>query len=182
MKLNRLEAHDRLKHFLADQSESIYQGAEDCLKRNPLSLAIQEKCPYLYIFAHPRTADDGVTKVMYWQPRLSIPSAQTNSYLFRAVSKTDIVEVIWMIPPREHWEQYKKGNITESNWCRWSIEMFQKDDSRKQLEKPHPEDLSESICQLIMKNIINEHREQLEENKRFKAVYHLQKEETNEII
>src|SRR6185436_5338043 len=121
MKLNRLETHDRLQHFVKDQSQNIFLGAEQCLKDNPLSLAIQEKSPYVYLFAHPRTADDGVTKVMYWDPRLSIPEAQTNSYLFRAISKTDTIEVIWLIPPREMWPQYDMGKVTESNEVAWSI-------------------------------------------------------------
>ena len=107
MKVNVLEAHDRLKHLIKDQSANIFQGAEDCLKKNPLSLAIQEKSPYLYIFAHPRTADDGVNKRLFWQPRLSIPESQSNSYLFRAISHTDLIEVVWMIPPKELWGQLK---------------------------------------------------------------------------
>src|SRR5215470_6737494 len=88
MKLNRLETHDRLQHFVQDQSKNIWQGADDCMKRNPLSLALQDRSPYIYIFAHPRTADDGVTKRMLWQPRLTKPQAQSNSYLFRAKSNS----------------------------------------------------------------------------------------------
>src|SRR5579863_4273753 len=99
MKINRLETHDRYQHFIKDQSETIFQGAEKCLKENPLSIAIQEKSPYIYIWAHPRTAEDGVNKRMLWQPRLSIPEPQTNSYLFRATSKTDLIEVVWILPP-----------------------------------------------------------------------------------
>ncbi len=159
MKIERLETHDRLEHLIKDQSANVFHGAEDCLKKNPLSLALQDKCPYIYIFAHPRTADDGVTKVMYWQPRLSIPEAQTNSYLFRAISKTDNIEVIWMIPPREHWEQYKKGNITESNLCRWSIGMFQNAETRKVLEQPDPDDLPEEATRNIMKKVLQDHEE-----------------------
>src|SRR6185503_3789607 len=98
MKLNVLETHDRLKHLIKDQSANVFQGAEDCLKKNPLSLSIQEKSPYVYLFAHPRTADDGVNKRLLWDPRLSIPEAQTNSYLFRAISHSDIIEVVWMLP------------------------------------------------------------------------------------
>jgi len=156
MKIERLETHDRLKHLIKDQSANIFHGAEDCLKKNPLSLALQDKSPYIYIFAHPRTADDGVNKVMYWQPRLSIPEAQTNSYLFRAISKTDIIEVIWMIPPREHWEQYKKDNITDSNICRWSIAMLL--NNKKKLEQPHPDDISEDSQKYIMQAIIQDHK------------------------
>src|ERR1700751_4609356 len=115
MKVNVFEAHDRLLHFKKDQEINIFQGAEDCLKKNPDSLAIQEKSPYVYLFAHPRTDEDGVTKRMIWQARLSIPKAQTNSYLFRAISKSDIIQIVWLLPPREMWSQYTQGKVTESN-------------------------------------------------------------------
>ena len=159
MKLNRLETHDRLQHLVKDQTANIWQGAEDCLKKNPLSLAIQEKSPYLYIFAHPRTADDGVTKVLYWQPRLGMPEAQTNSYLFRAISKTDIIEVCWIIPSKEMWKQYRQGNVTESNWALWSINRFIH--NKKEMEKPHPDDYPEERGKVILKAIIDEHRQKL---------------------
>ena len=155
MKVNVLEAHDRLKYLIEDQSANIFKGAEDCLKTNPLSLAIQEKCHYVYIFAHPRTADDGINKRLLWQPRLSIPEAQTNSYLFRAQSHTDIIEVIWILPPRELWNQYNEGNVTEDNWARWSINLFKED--KKSLERAHTDDLPEEKTKSIMKQIIDEH-------------------------
>ncbi len=154
MKINRLETHDRLQHFVKDQSANIFQGAEDCLKKNPDSLSIQEKSPYVYIFAHPRTNDDGVTKRMIWQPRLSIPEAQSNSYLFRALSNTDIIEVVWLLPPREMWSQYEKGNVTENAEVAWSIEMFK--GCRSLLEKPHPDDMPEERARLILKAIVDE--------------------------
>ncbi len=154
MKVNRLETHDRLQHLIKDQSQNIFQGAEDCLKKNPLSLALQEKCHYIYIFAHARTHDDGVNKVMYWDPRLSIPTPETNSYLFRAISNTDTIEVCWIIPPREMWDQYKKGNVTESNWALWSIDQFQK--NRKALSNPHPDDLPEEKARFILKAVVDE--------------------------
>ncbi len=158
MKLNVLETHDRLQHFIKDQSESIYQGANDCLKKNPLSLALQEKAPYIYIWAHPRTNDDA-NKVMFWQPRLSKPEAQTNSYLFRAISKTDLIEICWMIPPREQWDAYLKGKVTESNWTLWSINQFKT--NRKALEQPISDDLSEASAANIMRQVIKEHIEKL---------------------
>ena len=163
MKINRLEAHDRLQYFIKDQSVNIWQGAEDCLKKNPLSLAIQEKSPYVYIFAHPRTHDDGVNKVMFWDPRLSIPEAQENSYLFRATSKTDLIEICWMLPPREMWKQYDKGKVTESNWCFWSINQFKT--NKKSLEKPHPEDMTEEHARQIMRQIVNEHLASIRQRK-----------------
>jgi len=168
MKLNRLETHDRLQHFVKDQSQNIFLGAEQCLKDNPLSLAIQEKSPYVYLFAHPRTADDGVTKVMYWDPRLSIPEAQTNSYLFRAISKTDTIEVIWLIPPREMWPQYDMGKVTESNEVAWSINQFKH--NRKELEKSHPDDLPEERARLILKAIVDEKLQEIRSKRVISAV------------
>ena len=141
MKINRLETHDRLQKLQEEQAINLAQGVEDCLKKNPLSLILQDNAPYIYIFAHPRTADDGITKRMLWQPRLSRPLPQTNSYLFRAQSKTDVLEVCWMIPPRELWPQYEKGKVTENEIVCWSIDQFK--NKRKELELPHPEDISE---------------------------------------
>ncbi len=154
MKLNRLETHDRLEHFVEEQSINISQGACDCLKKNSLSIALQEKSPYIYIFAHPRTSDDGVTKKMFWQPRLTKPNPQTNSYLFRAKSKTDIMEVCWLLPPSTMWKQYKKGNVTEHEWVRWSVDQFT--NNRVKMGKPEPDDFSDERCKQIYKMIAKE--------------------------
>ncbi len=151
MKINRLETHDRLQHLKKDQALNLSQGCEDCLKRNSLSLSLQHHSPYIYIFAHPRTSDDGVTKRMLWQARLSRPSAQTNSYLFRAQSHSDIVEVCWMIPPMEMWDQYRKGNITENETVLWSINQYM--NNRTGLETSHPEDLPEERQRYIYRTI-----------------------------
>lgn len=159
MKINRLETHDRLLSFKKDQSENVFKGAEECLKKNPLSLAIQEKCPYVYIFAHPRTDDDGVTKRMLWQPRISKPLPQTNSYLFRAQSKTDIIEVCWILPDRQMWDQYKKENVTSSQDVEWSINQYKY--HKEQLAKVHEDDLSEEMQKNIMRKIIAEHKENI---------------------
>lgn len=151
MKLNILEAHDRQKHLMKDQAINISKGVEDCLKKNPLSLSLQEYSPYVYIFAHPRTLEDGATKVMYYQPRLTKPEAQTNSYLFRAVSGTDIVEVCWLLPAKELWGQHKKGNVTESEIVEWSIAQFKT--NKKALEAPDHEDLSDDRVRAIYTQI-----------------------------
>lgn len=94
MKVDRLETHDRLEHLVQDQSNVIFQGAEDCLKVNSLSLALQQHSDYVYLFAHVRTSDDGFSKRILWQPRLTKPKAQTNSFLFRAIPKTGEIEVV----------------------------------------------------------------------------------------
>jgi hypothetical protein len=151
MKLNRLETHDRLEHLIKDQSANIFQGADDCMKRNPLSLQMQEKSPYVYLFAHPRTADDGVTKVMYWQPRLTKPPAQENSYLFRAISNTDTIEIKWLIPPQELWKQYTRNNVTENELVLWSINQLKY--NKEDLEKPEHDDLSDKRISEIYRDI-----------------------------
>ncbi len=151
MKIDRLETHDRLQHFIKEQSINIFNGAESCLKYNGLSLAMQDRSPYVYLFAHPRTADDGVTKVMYWQPRLTKPEAQTNSYLFRAKSKTDLIEVCWLLPPQETWNQYKKGNVTENELVLWSISQYLY--NRNDLQRSHEEDLTDPEIKSIYSEI-----------------------------
>lgn len=165
MKLSRLETHDRLLHLKKDQSLNISQGAEDCMKKNALSLALQEKSPYIYIFAHPRTAEDGVNKRMLWQPRLSKPEAQENSYLFRAQSKTDIIEVCWLIPPKDMWKQYQKGNVTEHEVVNWSINQLL--NNKKGLELPDPDDMPETQAKTILKRVIQEKMEEI----RIKKMY-----------
>jgi hypothetical protein len=154
MKVNILEAHDRLKYLIKDQSKAIFEGAEACLKKNPNSLFYQTRSPYIYIFAHPRTDDEGRgDKRMLWQPRLMKPAPQTNSYLFRALSHTDIIETIWLLPPEELWKQYRDGNIAENADVLCSIDNYLY--ARKQLGAPHPDDLPEERCRLILKELID---------------------------
>ncbi len=154
MKLNRLETHDRLLHFKKDQALNLSQGFDDCLKRNPLSLALQDRSPYVYIYAHPRTADDGVSKRMIFQPRLKKPvNAETNSYLCRAKSKTDELEVVWLLPPRETWAQFEKGKVTEDDNVMYSINMYMND--KKKLEEEDPEDLPDHTVRAIYTEIKN---------------------------
>lgn len=162
MKINRLEAHDRLGHLRSDQSINVSKGAEDCLKKNSLSLKLQEKSPYIYLFAHPRTCDDGVTKKMFWQPRLTKPKPQTNSYLFRAISNSDTIEICWLLPPREMWSQYEDGKVTANPDVMWSIDQFV--NHRAALEKSDPEDLSEAKAKSIYLEVAKE----MDQEKMFK--------------
>jgi hypothetical protein len=165
MKLNRLETHDRLEHFKQDQALNIFQGAEDCLKKNRLSIGLQQYSPYIYIFAHPRTAEDGITKRMLWQPRLHRPKMQTNSYLFRAKSNSNELEICWLLPPRETWEQYRTGNVTEHELVNWSINMFC--NYRQLCEIPHAEDLSDERSRQIYITVATE----IEQEKRMEKLY-----------
>jgi len=154
MKIERLETHDRLLHFVKNQEQNVFEGVNECLTKNELALQLQQYAHYIYIFAHPRTADDGFTKRMLWQPRLTKPSAQTNSYLFRVKSNSDICEICWLLPPREMWSQYTKGKVCESNWTAWSIDMFKH--HRGELEKPFQDDLTDDDAKRIYLKILNE--------------------------
>lgn len=168
MKIHRLEAHDRLLHLKKDQSLNISQGAEDCLKKNNLSLALQEKSSYIYLFAHPRTADDGVTKKMYWQPRLTKPEPQTNSYLFRAKSHTDVMEVCWLLPPEEMWDAYKLGNVTQHEIVLWSIRYFK--ENKIGMKAAEPDDLSDEECRAIYRQVIDELRQDALRKRNMQAI------------
>lgn len=141
MKVDILDAHDRLEHLKKNQSDNMIEGLEECRLKNPNAISMQEHFPYIYIFCHPRTAEDGATKRMLWQPRLMKPRPQTNSYCFRLISKTDLVEIIWMLPPRELWSQYESGNLLENENISVSIDNFLH--HRKELAQPHQDDWTE---------------------------------------
>ncbi len=144
LKLNRLDAHDRLLH-VQKQSQGIDECCQDLINKRPFG-----NHPF-YIFAHARTEPDGATKRLIWQPRLTKPSAQTNSMLFKAYPGSDTIKVIWMIPAREMWPQYKKGNITHSEIVNESIAKYIA--NRKELEAPEADDLSESQIDAIYREI-----------------------------
>jgi len=144
MKINPLDAHDRLGHF-QKQGLNISECCQDLINKRPFG-----ENPF-YIFAHARTADDGVTKIIIWQPRLTKPEAQTNSMLFKAYPGTDNVKVIWMIPAREMWNQFEKGNLTESKIVTESIYDFRH--NRRKLESSEPDDLSEEQINKIYEDI-----------------------------
>ena len=132
MKINRLDAHDRFSYLMETQSQEITECCEDLIKKRPFGDRD------FYIFAHPRTEDDGSNKRLIWQPRILKPSAQTNSMLFRADILTGDIDVIWIIPPVELWDSYIKNNLTESCVVSLSIDAFKND--RAKLEAPHPDD------------------------------------------
>jgi len=155
-KLNLFETHDRLEHFKKDQHNIIFEGAEECLKKNPDSLALQEKCPYIYLFAHPRLDDDGIRTRLLWQPRLTKPKAQSNSFLFRAISNTDVLEVCWLIPPPELWPQYQRGQIAEDPTVLWSINMFL--NNKAELEAPAHDDWPDKKIARIWEDYIKSTR------------------------
>jgi hypothetical protein len=134
MKLNRLETHDRFKHFTG-QDFDIGACCQNLIDQRPFG-----NHPF-YIFAHPRTNEDGVSKRLIWQPRLTRPTPQTNSMLFKAYPGTDTVKVIWMIPDSAMWSQYQKGNVTANETIMQSINDFK--NNREALARKEPDDLQD---------------------------------------
>lgn len=144
MKLNRLETHDRLKHF-TKQSFDIAECCQDMINKRPFG-----NHPF-YIFAHARTEEDGVTKRLIWQPRLTKPRSQSNSMLFKAYPGTDVLKVLWMIPAEELWGQYGKGLMTENKIVSESIHDFKH--NRAKLDRKEDDDLTDDQIDSIYKNI-----------------------------
>lgn len=175
MKVNRLETHDRLLEF-GKQSDYISRGCQDCIANRPKEY---QDYPF-YIFAHKRTIEmderisifnedlwhfrispnynrrymslqDVPTHRMIWEPRLTKPKSQTNSMLFKAYPPGDNIKIIWIIPERELWEQYTKGNMTEHGIVVESINLFQK--NKEELEKKEQDDLPDQKIVQIMSEI-----------------------------
>ena len=147
MQIDILDAHDRYKLF-TKQSFDIGECCQDLIDKRPFG-----RNPF-YIFAHARTDDDGVTKRLIWQPRLTKPKAQTNSMLFKAYPGTDKIKVIWMIPAREMWSQYAKGLITESKIIWESIDAFE--NNRQKLEAKEDDDLTDAEIDAVYREIATE--------------------------
>lgn len=174
MKIDRLDAHDRLKQFTT-QNVDIGQYCQNIINQRPFG-----NTPYLYIFAHARTLgmDERINmwnedlqrslcdithkriyasfeqvpeKKIIWQPRLTKPKAQTNSMLFKGYPGTDQVRVIWIIPARELWEQYEKGNLTASDIVKESIDNYQ--NHRSKLEAIEDDDLSDQAADAIYREL-----------------------------
>lgn len=144
MKINRLDAHDRYKQFTKSNFD-IAECCQDLIDKRPFG-----DHPF-YIFAHARTDEDGTTKRLIWQPRLTKPKAQTNSMLFKAYPGTDIIKVIWMIPARELWGQYGKGLLTENKTVSDSIHDFQF--NRKKLEEKEDDDMTDEQVDAVYKEM-----------------------------
>lgn len=133
MKLNHLDAHDRYENFI-QQSFDISECCQDLLNKRPFG-----DIPF-YAFAHARTEEDGVTKRLVWQPRLTKPQAQENSMLFK-LYQPDIVKVIWMIPAKELWANFERGKMTQNQLIWESIVKFRSD--KKKLEAKEDDDLTD---------------------------------------
>lgn len=145
MKLNKLDTHDRLEYF-TKQSFNIAECCQDIIDKRPFG-----EVPF-YIFAHTRTDDNNAgIKRLIWQPRLTKPTAQTNSMLFKVYPGTDNVKIIWMIPAKELWPQFEKGLMMQNKTVLNSINAYK--NNREALEEPEADDLNDEQINDIYKNI-----------------------------
>lgn len=161
MKVDILEAHDRYKHFTTKHHD-ITECCDDLIKQRPFGDYA------FYIFAHPRTLgmderfklftsgkyksmEEVPEKTLIWQPRLTKPKAQTNSMLFKGYPGSDTIKILWIIPPREMWGQYQKGNVTESTTILDSINNFEH--HREELEKKESDDFNDEQINAIYNEI-----------------------------
>lgn len=140
LNIDRLDAHDRLEHY-KKQDFDIEACCQDLLDKRPFG-----DYPF-YMFAHFRTDDDGITKRLIWQPRLTKPFAQTNSMLFKGYPGTDIIKIIWIIPARELWPNFQAGQMTENKIISESIHDFEH--NRSKLEAKEDDDLSDETIDRI---------------------------------
>lgn len=144
MKINRLDAHDRLQHFTKQQFD-IGECCQDLIAKRPFGDHA------FYIFAHTRTDEDGVTKRLIWQPRLTKPKAQTNSMLFKVKPGSDNVRVIWMIPAPEMWKNFQSDQLTANETILKSINDFRY--NREKLEEREADDLTDAQIDEIYRDI-----------------------------
>ena len=175
MKITRGDAHDRYS-FFKQHDFDIAACCQNLIDQRPFGDHA------FYIFAHARTIgldekiklyssgkyetlDKVPEKTIIWQPRLTKPSAQTNSMLFKAYPGSDNIKIIWIIPPKELWEQYKKGNMTENETIVVSIHDFE--NHRDRLEAKEEDDLSDEAINQIYKEISGSIKGK---NGRFRAV------------
>jgi len=174
MKVDILDAHDRFTYLHADKHHaSIGECCQNIIDQRPFG------SHDFYIFAHKReigldervamfaelyaqgkviSIDQVPSHRILWQPRLTKPKAQTNSMLFKAYVGTDQVKVIWIIPEREMWEQYKKGNITESKVIVESIHDFEH--NRAKLEAKEDDDLPDEVIDNIYRAMATHAKQQ----------------------
>ena len=171
MKVSLGDAYDRSQYF-KQQADYISKGCQDCFNNRPDEFANH---PF-YIFAHKReinlderialfnqdqinfmsdarkprlwrSLEEVPSTRLIWSPRLTKPSPQTNSMLFKAYPPGDNIRVIWMIPDREMWGQYKKGNLTENKIVVESIYDFE--NHREKLGAKENDDLPDEEVKRI---------------------------------
>lgn len=161
MKITRSDAHDRFS-FYQKQDSNIAECCQSLINQRPFGEHA------FYIFAHARTIglDEKIKllssgkyitlaevpeKTIIWQPRLTKPKCESNSMLFKAYPGSDNIKVIWILPPKEYWDEFKKGNMTENETI--FISIYDYEHNKDRLEGKEEDDLSEEAIDRIYKEI-----------------------------
>ncbi len=141
MKVDRLETHDRLLVY-QKQQQDMNDAVLECIKNVPDTI----RSPF-YVYGHSRTVgyDEKISILvqgseyapdtrLIWMPVITKPKAVPNTYLFLANKNTDVIEIVWMLPKKELWNQYapKQMCFNENIWV--SIQNFIYD--KDQLNSP----------------------------------------------
>lgn len=150
MKVNRLEAHDRLIE-VHKQKDHIGQAVEECIRNVP-----DEVKSSFYVYAHKRTIGlDEMAKYMLkspgkvpthrivWMPRITKPEPTENSMLFLVKKGSDEVRILWMLPDACMWEQYGPDKMTHDPVIWESIQTFKSNPAelmKRMKEEPTPAD------------------------------------------
>lgn len=151
-KLDKLETHDRLLQY-QKQADTIGIEVQKCIDNVPDDI----KYPF-YVWGHARQVaiderfglfmtgefpsfEEVPSERILWIPRCEKPDCTPNSYLFRAFKGSDIVEIVWILPKLELWEQFAPGKMTHNQDVWTSILNFKY--HRKELEYPQDGDMNE---------------------------------------
>jgi hypothetical protein len=140
MKIDRLDAHDRLTYFL-NQEFQMGDCAQDLIDQKPFG-----EHPF-YIFCHSRTHDNGIDKRYIWSPWIWKPRPQTNTLLMKAYPGSDILKIMWILPVRELWPSYEKEKLFENPLIKSYLDLF--DQNKEMLCEPEPDDPTAERAQEI---------------------------------
>jgi hypothetical protein len=153
MKVNKNETHDRLLAYKKKQ-EGIGEGVLDCIKNVPESI----KSPF-YVYGHTKTVDfdeklniltlgheESPDSRLIWMPTITKPKATPNTYLFLAKKNSDVIEIIWMLPKFEIWQEYAPGKMmhNENIWISINSYLYHRD----QLNAPDKEGPNEKDAEI----------------------------------
>lgn len=150
MKVNKFETHDRLLHY-QKQQDSMGEAVEECIRNVPDCIT----SPF-YVYGHSKSVgfDEKISLLtlgyeqapesrLIWIPLITKPKATPNTYLFLARKNSDIIEIIWMLPKFELWQEYSPGKMmfNENIWISIQSYLHHRDKlNEPDKDGPNPQD------------------------------------------
>lgn len=144
MKVDKFETHDRLLQY-KKQTDTMGDAVEECIRNVPDSIT----SPF-YVYGHSKTVgfdekinilslgyDQAPDSRLIWMPTITKPKAAPNTYLFLCRKNSDVIEIIWMLPKFEIWQEYGPGKMmhNENIWISINSYLYHRD----QLNEPDKE-------------------------------------------